>query len=306
MACPAGSYDAGNRLCAECTPGFYTKGGNTICNPCEKNTVSLSGASACEPCPLGTKSDLNTCKSNCQFSINETYYAFYDLTPLKQSISTIFPNDRNDTQTVFQVNLCDKFQSVYCTLNCSENSYIFGQFNSLLQPVTLGTWLEFSPLKNISTDHRFDLIYKRGKNIPPNCSNVTTTIQFYCAVHEGKGTPTVKSYNQSCHVTFEWRTLYACPKCFPDDEVDIVGPCNKNGKRSRYTGYKIPCNGPVNYPVEEDCEEVELERSTVLVGVLIAGLLLVVGIISACYFFKQKRNIEAKYELLRNEVQEEE
>jgi len=231
--------------------------------------------------------------------------ATYDLTPLKQSILTVIPNDETETQNVFQINLCDKFASVYCSsLECSENSFIFAQFDDQ-QPVTLGTWLDFRPVPAVFTDHTFDLTYTRGKNLPAGCQTVNTTIAFYCAVNEGKGFPQLKSYEQHCNIIFEWKTLYACPICTESDMIDMVGPC-KNGKRTRYSTYRNACNGPASYPTEEDCEDLELEKSTVLLGVLIGALLLITGIGCACYFFQQKRNIEAKYEILRNEVQEEE
>jgi len=306
MACPPGSIDNGKRQCIACNPGTYSKGTTTSCLPCPAGTISLFNAAVCEPCGSGTQSEKNTCKTSCQFSINSTYAATYDLTPLKQAISTIIPNDNLETQNVFQVNLCDKFSSVYCSSQqCSENSFIFAQFNDQ-QPVTLGTWLEFKPLPTLpQTDHTFDLVYSRGKNLPAGCTDVNTTVEFHCSVHEGKGFPQVKSYEQPCNILFEWRTLYACPVCTPEDEIDMRGPC-KNGKRTRYTTYRVPCNGPVSITTEENCEDLELERSTVLFGVLIGGLLLIIGIGCACYFFQQKRNIEAKYELLRTEVQEEE
>jgi len=160
-------------------------------------------------------------------------------------------------------------------------------------------------VEDLTSGHTFDLVYSRGQNLPEGCPSVNTTVQFYCAAHEGKGYPEVRSYEQPCNVTFVWRSLYACPVCRLEDQVDVIGPC-KNGKRTRYTSYSVPCNGPTSFPVEEDCSDLELERSTVLFGVLIGALLLITGIGCACYFFQQKRNIEAKYELLRNEVQEEE
>jgi len=181
-------------------------------------------------------------------------------------------------------------------------------------PRTLGTWLEFKPLEvaqppvapdtkqvTIFDPHTFDLVYSRGTNLPLGCTTVNTTIQFYCSLHEGKGFPQA-TIQENCATVFRWKSTYACRVCKQEDEILEEGPC-VDGQRIRTIRYKVPCNGQLQDAGEVPCEpDIEVAQTTVILGVSAGVVLLVVGLGCAIYFFYEKRSIEAKYDLLRNEV----
>jgi len=215
----------------------------------------------------------------------------------------------------YEINLCEKFVSSDCSATeCTENSYVFGEFGDEKPriPRTLGTWFEFVPVvvpvgapvsSDIQTDsHTFDIKYTRGNNLPNGCTQVTTSIKFFCLPTEGKGLPVATAYENKCTTTFEWRSLYGCKICTKNDEVEEDGPC-EDGTRSKVIRYKNPCyEKEPRQLVIETCQDIEVARTTVIMAVSLSVVLLGLGVGCAIYFFQQKRQIEVKYDLLRTEA----
>jgi len=264
----------------------------------------------------------NNCRATCVFHDPATGNT-YDLTALQpDGTITVMPSsDVIDTLKYlsYEISLCDKFVSDDCAVTeCTENSYVFGEFGDEKPriPRTLGTWFEFVPVaippvaappvpSDIQADvssHTFDIQYTRGNNLPKECTQVTTTIQFFCLPNEGKGLPVATSFETKCTTTFVWKSLYGCKICTKNDEVEEEGPCI-NGMRTRVIRYNTPCyEKEPTVPVTEPCQDFEVARTTVILAVSTSTLLLGAGVGCAIYFFQQKRKIEVKYDLLRNEA----
>jgi len=303
--------------CLQCSAGFYAPEASVECLPCGEGTISVPGASSCEPCGTGTVASplKNSCKATCVFTDPSTGYV-YDLTSLnKNGTITVIPSNNNEVVS-YEISLCNKFVPEDCS-TCTENSYIFGEFGDETPrvPRSLGTWFEFQPVNQTSAaistfdvqpdvpSHTFDIIYTRGTNLPLSCTQVSTTIKFFCTPTEGQGLPVATTLEEGkCTAIFEWSSLYACRTCTVEDEVQEEGPC-VGGKRKVSTKYKVPCyEKEVKEPTDKPCEDIEVARTTLIVAIVMSAVLLGVGVGAAIYFFNEKRQIEAKYELLRNEV----
>jgi len=151
--------------------------------------------------------------------------------------------------------------------------------------------------------HTFSLVYTKGKNIPNTCKSVSTTIEFYCSAKEGRGSLVLYKLDD-CNPVFIWNSSYACPKCNP--EVDIIkeyGSCIDNLRIVSYR-YARPCNAEsvlIHQAEQEPCEGIKVGRSTAIFAVAIVLLLVLIGLGLAFLFFRQKRDLETKYKILKSE-----
>eukprot|EP01125_Pyxidicula_operculata_P010801 TRINITY_DN355_c0_g1_i1.p1 TRINITY_DN355_c0_g1~~TRINITY_DN355_c0_g1_i1.p1 ORF type:complete len:1776 (+),score=386.00 TRINITY_DN355_c0_g1_i1:7643-12970(+) len=305
--CPPGTYFSSPR-CVPCPAGKFSNTSQSLqCSNCPGNSVSSSGSTRCYKCGRGTTSTNNKCYTDCIFENT------YDLTSLKNSAFSIVPNSGNSSNYLtFQLSPCDTFIPSNCRdAACQQQSaYVFGEFTDDLPkaiPRSLGAYISYQPKEVIDVNtsstasvNTFDLTYTDGVNTPNGCSQVNTTISFYCAPREGKGVPEVSKVDDKCNPHFVWKSLYACPMCTSDDLIKEPGVC-KNGNREILYKYKRACYGALPSLTAESCEDVEIGFNTAVIAVSVAGTLLLIGAGVAFYFWYTKRQMEIKYEILRNE-----
>jgi hypothetical protein len=317
IVCPAGSYSRGT-TCLPCEPGSYSRGKSNECVKCQAGSVSDAGASGCTPCPTGTTSFNNVCKSNCAFDVpvSEEINDRFDLRSLRGLIYTVVPNQNDQQPISYEINLCDPFISENCYEDkCNQPSYIYMYRNNdpTYYPTGLGSLFVFEdhrppidPTDDFSIDnyHSFDIVYtaKSTNNIPLGCNAVKSKIQFFCSSTAGRGDLVLEQFDQ-CNPIFLWNTTFACPKCQDFDLLEEYGACIENSRLVTQT-WKRPCmdlDGILKESRTEPCQNIKVGRTTAIITVAAVLLVLLVGLALALLFFRQKRDIEVKYQLLKGE-----
>jgi hypothetical protein len=312
ITCPPGSYTNDNIHCKDCSPGTYSLGGMNNCLKCPEGSVSSARAAECTPCKEGTSSFNNVCKSICTFNIPQSDNNF-DLRPLKGNIYSISPNSPSDS--AYEISLCDPFFSEHCYGNCTVASFVYIIPKETIYAKSMGGTLEFLLVyipdpttlqldtHKFESYHSFDLIYTKGSDLPPGCQEVKTIIQFYCSPEEGFGS-LILHQSESCSATFFWNSTYACPKCTEADLIEEYSACVENQRRVTYR-FGRACHDMDSikplFPRLENCQNLTVNRSYGLLTVAgVIGLLLV-GFGLAFLFFRQKRDLENKYQQLKTD-----
>jgi hypothetical protein len=318
ISCPAGSYSHDDN-CIPCDPGWYSRGNSDQCVKCPPGYISPRGSPSCTECPKGTANYNNVCKSNCAFDVplSQEIDDSFDLRDLRGLIYTIVPNENDQQPISYEINLCDPFVSESCyEEKCNEDSYIYMYRDNdpTFYPTGLGNQFTFVDRRPVTVRfeetyidnyHAFDIEYSAtsGSNIPIGCNKVLTTIQFYCSSTAGRGELELEQFDQ-CNPIFVWNTTHACPKC-QDFDVEIeYGACIDNSRLVTQS-FRRPCLDLDNLILSESkieaCQNIKVGRTTAIITVAAVLLVLLVGLALALLFFRQKRDIEVKYQLLKGE-----
>lgn len=229
----------------------------------------------------------------------------YDLRSLKTATFSVISTLQSATNVSFELSPCGLFTAQHCRYTeCRESAYMFGRFptDRSNDPRTLGTFLQFEAVED-QWPHTFNLVYTLGSNLPPGCTKVNTTIQFYCDIPQEQGTPKLVSNVGKCTNTFNWHSAWACPVCRASDIMPSKGTCT-NGMRQVIYAYKSPCfsQSPLPAPTQEKCAEVSLGVGAV-VAISLASLCVLVGVGGAAFwFYKQRRETEIKYQALQTDA----
>jgi len=311
--CPAGTKES-NGVCIDCPAGTYSDSPKaTQCKTCPVGSVSDEGSKSCYTCARGTESSNNKCLTkNCTFEGN---YVTFSLKEISEMLNTTF--SVVSTSGTFQLNPCQQIRPQNCRYeSCQEEAYVFGEYaNETRMPRTLGNRLEFVQVyeydpstlpdyKTVTELHTFDLKFTGGRNLPPACKEVETTVSFYCHPGNSVGLPTLVA-SEECTTHFKWASYLACKFCTTGNDLEpIKFPCINGIKEEGYLAKSPWCRvNPelILHPATYECDDIEIDFKVGIIGASVSvGLLLVVfGLAIYCYW--AKKNLEAKYEVLKNE-----
>lgn len=261
--CLEGTYaSATEPFCIPCEPGTANnQTGVTSCQPCPVNTFSdIHGAKVCQPCGDGTLSleGSTECSSDCIYIQSETTaYEFSNLA--KETMYGPYTDSENNK---FYFNVCFKFAMDNPCQELEDSPYsISCMVDNRTRAHSAGKILNFYPVEgDIKGTH---IVYKNGATCPTGGTR-STNITVLCSPDSGIGVPYPSEpfETEGCVNHFEWKSLYGCPVCLPNDYTFYYTNC-ENGKQSKvYTWKENPrrCHGGVSLPEPEilDCVSSDL------------------------------------------------
>jgi len=186
------------------------------------------------------------------------------------------------------------------------DAFVFGRDGG--NSYSFGNKLTFTEALYAETDpapKTFTLMFTQSDRAPPYCTSISTTVDFYCDLSEGRGHPDLALENaDTCNPVFKWRSALACRICTEENVIPERSSCI-DGKRELIYTTKETCvlSGNYSQPVTEPCKAVVEVDETIGGGVALLVIVVVIVLVAiAIVFWKRKRDVENKYERLRGEV----
>lgn len=250
VPCSAGmKANATAATCQPCAAGSSSDSLASECTSCPQNTFAETPGSRCVPCGAGSISAPGSavCTATCQYAASPS--VSYDLNPLRSANGTVGPIVALGSQ--FRFSVCEPKMGSQCIDEDGVRVQSFVCQTEQQRGADAGHIMEFLGGANGTG---VTVRYSRGTagcgyRDGSNSVARSTEINFICDPDAGVGQIAhLRSFR--CSYSFEWRTLFACPVCTPNDYDFFYTDC-VNGKRDAVYFWKDNpkrCHGGVSLP----------------------------------------------------------